>query len=506
VLRDSHAIILGKASGRLLGYSGPSNVWVCAPPRTRKTWGIVFPTLLTYSASVVINDLRGECYEMTAGFRGLERRLGGLGQRVLYYNPASMATHRHNPLDEIRLGVGEVKDTRNIVDMLIDPEATKDRRDHWDHAVAPLLTATILHLLYSRPAAFHTLEAAAYFLADAQRNIKESLEEMRTARYGTYGAHPVIASMAQELLQKSPNDLSGVVSTAMDYLGIYRDPLIAHLTKTSDFRIRDVQFGPVPVSLYLMIPPSDLAGTRPVFRVFLNQLTALLMEDHHAKGRREVLYVFDEFNALRKVDFLGERLAYMAGYKQRALIVNQSVPQLWDTWGRDEPITATCDVKALFTTNDRTTAQWCTDLSTKVTETRKQYGLSGERWRPFFQRRSTSEQEIERPILTPEAMLVLPLEKLAVFPMGHPRILADKLDFVHESWLQRRCLQPPPQVMPYDGPLALEAGPTVPEPPLPPITVRRPAPAAPAPTPRPARPPAPAVVDDDEEIDMRYVL
>ena len=42
---------------------------------------------------------------MTAGFRALSTHRGGMGQRVLYYNPASLATHRHNPLDQIRLGV-----------------------------------------------------------------------------------------------------------------------------------------------------------------------------------------------------------------------------------------------------------------------------------------------------------------------------------------------------------------------------------------------------------------
>ena len=83
--------------------------------------------------------------------------------------------------------------------------------------------------------------------------------------------------------------MSGVISTAMDYLVNYRDPLIAHLTNKSDFKIKDLQFGPVPASLYLMIPPSDLSGTRPVMGVFLNQLTSLLMEDHHAPGRWELL-------------------------------------------------------------------------------------------------------------------------------------------------------------------------------------------------------------------------
>lgn len=474
---ESHAVIVGKVGGRLLGYDGPSNVWVCAPPRTRKTWSIVFSTLLTYTSSVVVNDVRGEAYEMTAGYRGLPKRHGGMGQRVLYYNPASLHTHRHNPLDEIRTGVNEVKDTRNIVDMLIDPEASKDRRDHWDLSVSPAIIATILHLLYSKDKPLHTLAGAAYFLADAQRNVKATFEEMRGSR------HPVVASMAQDVLQKSANDMSGVISTAMDYLGIYRDPLLAHLTSTSDFAINELQFGPVPTSLYLMIPPSDLSGTRPVFRVFLNQLTSRLLEDHHAKGRRQLLMALDEFNSLRKVSFLSERLAQTAGYDIRALLVSHSVPQLWDTWGRDEPLTGTCDVKVMFTASDRTTAEFATDLATKTTTMRKHTGLTGERWSPWFQRRSVSATEVEQPILTPEDMLMLPLNKLVMFAMGHPRILADKLDFVRESWLQRRCLKPPPMVIPYDGPPCLESpasaspapptpGPEVPTPPAPSASAR----------------------------------
>lgn len=445
---------------------------------------------------------------MTAGFRGLPRHRGGMGQRILYYNPASMATHRHNPLEEIRLGVTEVKDTRNFVDMLIDPDAIKDHRDHWDHAVAPALTATVLHVLYSKPVRQHNPEGVAYFLADATRNVKESLEEMRTTNHLGEKPHPVIASMAQDLLQKSPNDMSGVISTAMDYIGIYRDPLLAHVTKTSDFHMKDLQFGPVPVSLYLMIPPSDLAGTRPVVRVFLNQLTSLLMEDYHAPGRRELLQIFDEFNSLRKVDFLAERFAYMGGYKMRSLIVTQSVPQLWTTWGRDESITATCDIKVMFTASDRATADACADLVTKTTEMRKQYGFTGNRFSPLFQRRSASGMEVERPLLTAEEMLLFPLDQCAIFPMGHPRIQADKLDFKREAWLQRRCLPPPPCVLPLEEAPEPAPGSTrgqaSDEPEMP--ADAPPAPAAAPVSPRAATPPAPVPDPAAAPLDLRYVL
>jgi len=40
---------------------------------------------------------------------------------------------------------------------------------------------------------------------------------------------PVIASAARELLNKSDNERSDVLSTAMSFLGLYRDPVVARV-------------------------------------------------------------------------------------------------------------------------------------------------------------------------------------------------------------------------------------------------------------------------------------
>lgn len=50
---------------------------------------------------------------------------------------------------------------------------------------------------------------------------------MATRHLGEGGPHPVIASTARELLNKSDNERNGVLSTAMSFLGIYRDPVVA---------------------------------------------------------------------------------------------------------------------------------------------------------------------------------------------------------------------------------------------------------------------------------------
>src|SRR5215471_11951947 len=49
---------------------------------------------------------------------------------------------------------------------------------------------------------------------------------MATPHLGEAGPHPVVASTARELLNKSENKRSGVLSTAISFLGLYRDPVV----------------------------------------------------------------------------------------------------------------------------------------------------------------------------------------------------------------------------------------------------------------------------------------
>src|SRR5690606_31963981 len=52
-----------------LRHSGPEHVLTYAPTRSGKGVGLVVPTLLSWSASCVITDLKGELWALTAGWR-----------------------------------------------------------------------------------------------------------------------------------------------------------------------------------------------------------------------------------------------------------------------------------------------------------------------------------------------------------------------------------------------------------------------------------------------------
>src|SRR3546814_11112114 len=94
---------------------------------------------------------------------------------------------------------------------------------------------------------------------------------MTTRHLGEDGPHPVVASTARELLNKSDNERSGVLSTAMSFLGLYRDPVVAAVTRRCDWRIADLVADPRPATLYLVVPPSAISRPNPPLRLVRNQ-------------------------------------------------------------------------------------------------------------------------------------------------------------------------------------------------------------------------------------------
>ena len=137
---------------------------------------------------------------------------------------------------------------------------------------------------------------------------------MTTRHLGEGGPHPVVASTARELINKSDNERLGVLSTAMSFLGLYRDPVVAQATRRCDWRIADLAEDHRPTTLYLVVPPSDISRTKPLIRLVLNQIGRRLTEELHPKNRRHrVLLMLDEFPALGRLDFFESALAFIAG-------------------------------------------------------------------------------------------------------------------------------------------------------------------------------------------------
>lgn len=440
-LFDQQGVFLGRSGPDYLRHDGPEHVIAFAPTRSGKGVGLVVPTLLGWTGSAVVHDIKGENWQLTAGWRARF-------SHCLLFNPTDTRSARYNPLLEVRRGAEEVRDVQNIADILVDPEGALERRSHWEKTSHSLLVGAILHILYAEKE--KTLARVATFLSDPQRPFTATLRRMMTTNHlGSPEApqvHPVVASAAREVLNKSENERSGVLSTAMSFLGLYRDPTVAEVTSRSDWRIADLVEGKSPVSLYLVVPPSDISRTKPLVRLVLNQIGRRLTEQLHAQnqpGRHKLLMMLDEFPALGRLDFFETSLAFMAGYGVRAFLIAQSLNQIEKAYGDRNSILDNCHVRIAFATNDERTAKRISDALGTATEQRSMRNYAGHRLAPWLAHVMVSRQETARALLTPGEVMQLPPTDELVLIAGTPPIRAKKLRYFEDGRFTTRVLPPP---------------------------------------------------------------
>lgn len=434
LLRDKEA----RATALYLRHDGPEHVMAFAPTRSGKGVGLVVPTLLSWPGSTVVHDIKGENWTLTAGWRSRF-------SHCLLFNPTDARSAAYNPLLEVRRGAHEVRDVQNIADILVDPEGALERRNHWEKTSHALLVGAILHVLYA--VEDKTLRGVANFLSDPACPFELTLHRMMTTAHLGAAPHPVVASAAREVLNKSDNERSGVLSTAMSFLGLYRDPTVAEVTSRCDWRIADLISGASPVSLYLVVPPSDISRTKPLIRLILNQIGRRLTESLDGSDgiqrKHQLLLMLDEFPALGRLDFFESALAFMAGYGLRAFLIAQSLNQIDKAYGLNHSILDNCHVRIAFATNDERTAKRISEALGTATELRAQRNYAGHRLAPWLGHLMVSRQETARPLLTPGEVMQMPPDDAVVMVSGHPPIKANKLRYYLDRNFTQRVLAPP---------------------------------------------------------------
>jgi type IV secretion system protein VirD4 len=447
-LLKSDGVVLGRFGRDHLRHDGPEHVLCFAPTRSGKGVGLVIPTLLTWPASAIVHDIKGENWQLTAGWRS---RFG----RVLLFDPTNTESSAYNPLLEVRRGDAEVRDVQNVADILVDPEGALERRNHWEKTSHSLLVGTILHVLYAE--ADKTLAGVANVLSDPKRPIAETLRAMMTTPHLGDRPHPVVASAARELLNKSENERSGVLSTAMSFLGLYRDPVVAKVTRRCDWHIADLVDEERPTTLYLVVPPSDISRTKPLVRLVLNQIGRRMTEDLVSKSsRHRLLLMLDEFPALGRLDFFETALAFMAGYGLKGFLIAQSLNQIEKAYGPNNSILDNCHVRVSFATNDERTAKRVSDALGIATELRAMKNYAGHRLSPWLGHLMISRQETARPLLTAGEVMQLAATDEIVLVSGCPPIRAKKARYYEDRQLSARICAPPdpsqddPGVQPLD--------------------------------------------------------
>ena len=476
-----------------LRHKGPEHMMVFAPTRSGKGVGLVIPTLLNWDESVLVHDIKGENWALTSGYRAQ-----CLGQRVLKFDPTAPDSARFNPLQEIRFDRNMVKDVQNVATMIVDPNG-EGLKDHWAKTGFDLMTGVLLFVLLCEPpegmasvdrslatvlailsdggpfreAAEHAARAAkeraeqedpgtAVDVVEGAKAVLGYIRDIAHAKiHGAAGGERLagddeghaarkagwqaVAEAMQAWLNKPPNEGGSVLSTALSFLSLYRDPLVADNTRVSDFSIESLMGGRDPdgrevkqkTSLYLVVPPSDKDRLKPLLRLVVSQVVRRLTEgmefDAGGAGKsrfpHRLLLLMDEFPSLGKLEIFEEALAFIAGYGLKALLIVQDLPQLQKAYGRDESITSNCHIRMAYAPNKVETAEVISKMAGQATVVQQQRQYSGHRFSVALTNVNTNEQVVSRPLLTADECMRLPPDDELVFVAGHSPIYCQKIKY-----------------------------------------------------------------------------
>lgn len=428
-LYASHGVVCGKLTTglrhRVLCEDSDKHAALFGPTRSRKGRAHIVPTLryTWHESALILDPAAGENYDLTWEWRA---RYG----EVYAFTPHQAPSACINVGDAVRWDTPhEFQDALLIGHSLTAPDKMAHETEsarHFRQMASFLHAASLMHVRYST--GFCSLAATWHFLSQQHESLGHALDAMGTTAHTVHGVHQAIASLRQAIGNASGRDeTSGIWSTAIRPLVLYNDPYVARSTDQSTFAFDTLQYGPRPVSLYLVAPSTRALETlSPVYRVVLDVGLECLMRHRPHTYQHRLLLVCDELPAYGYVKAIDKGAADMAKYGQKLFAVAQDLEQFEETFGEKNSIWGNTHLKLFHApTNDRTAKRLSENMTGRGTVVNPVHqhegGMSG--------RHSVSVQHVARALLTPDELMELDPEKVLLRMSGVKPILVNKVDY-----------------------------------------------------------------------------
>jgi len=323
-LFDKNGLILGKKWGKYIRVAGWEHVICFAPSGTGKTVSMTIPNLLSWNESCVCTDIKLELFKKTSKFRE------SCGIKSYLWNPGAQdfKTHCYNPLDM----VGKNKFTRvdelhKIANILI-PDNGKEA-SIWVNAPRSLFIGMALFVLDNKDKPNTIGEILRTIKGDD--NFDCFIEEVLKAEE----LDPVCRMNLNSYLSMPGVTRGGVKAGLESSLCLFENPIIDAATSKSDFNIKSLR--KEKMTIYVGITNDNIERLAPLLNMFFQQVMDVMTrkEPDLASEPHGVLFLLDEFTALRRMELFKLNIGLLRSYRVRLLIIIQDITQLYDTYGHN---------------------------------------------------------------------------------------------------------------------------------------------------------------------------
>jgi type IV secretion system protein VirD4 len=479
--------VVGKGSfGRLMRFNRDGIVQVFASQGAGKGLGIVVPTLLDYPGSMVVTDVKGENYAITARHRD---KLG----RVVMLNPSQLArSDRFNPMDTIRVGSDQESDDARALARLM---VTRDSADgHWADKSTAMLTALILHALHEQDEVKRTLAHVCKLSVGGPNVMRQRLVDIAEGSPSALAqtvAQGFLGTMGED---GKPNpEFASVLSDLQKATEPWAEGTPAGtLSSESTFQLEDLN-KPDIMTLYLCVDEEKLDSYARWLRVMTGcTLNAIMRSKRTQRPKHKVLLLLDEARALGRLDPLVNASGFLRTYCMPVLIW-QNMLQVRAIYGHQAgEFLANASCRVYFGITDNETAFQISQLCGQTGVRTQSQGVSqaSDAW--VKENRSQGENDGGYWLIDPSEVQRLP-DTTCIVKMRHvpfPMLTTRATYFRRLRWLGRFDRWTPDAPAPVTAPNPARP----PGPPLAPSHAPTPPPgayaSAPPPAARSASPPA----------------
>ena len=412
-LFEAKGTILGLKSGRFIRTNDPLSTLILAPQGTGKTAGIIIPSLLSDTSSYIINDVKGELWDLTSKQRGKYGRVGIFAPSQsfndgLSWNPLHkklLPTVLDDQIDYLDRIAGTIYLTEGI-----DPTAAYFNAEakalFFYYALKLILEngETSLPEIYRESLMCgNTQDSIAADMEEAEENGKPFMTELMIA--------------ANRILSKGENEFGSVKSTFTQALEPFARPNIAKNLIECDFTHTDFK-SDKPFSLYIFIPANDVNRMAPIIRVLVGYLVNefLSLTDKKVIQSQRVVFCMDEFPRMGYMAALKDAPALQRSYNMSTIFVAQDKNQLEKTYGQGsfDYFSTVTDTKALFRQNETSTATKMSEWIGK--STRKKKSLS-KKDLSLVASNSISDEGV--PLILPQDFMNQGKNEIIILASGH---------------------------------------------------------------------------------------
>lgn len=385
--------------------------------------GLVIPTLLEYPGSMLVLDIKGENYAVTA------RTRRAMGHDVFVIDPFGVTgdqVHGFNWLDRIDLANENcLSDAMGLADACVIPGDGDSA--HWDETAKDLIRGMVLYVA-TLPADRRHMGEVRRLLTQSADDLDQTLAEMMASD----AAFGVIERAANTLSGMADRERSSVLSSARRHTAFLDDPRIVRALASSDFRMRDLKKR--PMTIYVVLPVEKLrAGNARFVRGLVNEALGGIMADPSTPEHRAV-FLLDEFAQLGRMTAIEDAISLVRGFGLALWLFFQDMDQL-KVYPKKGTLLANA-TNQFFKVGDLETQKYVSESLGKATieyetkNTGKSGGsnISGGGYgRNSGSSSGASQQFMGRELLTPDE--VGRETRAIVLVAGEPPYLLDRLDY-----------------------------------------------------------------------------